>query len=110
MKRAIALAALLVTALVLAAGVQAENGAQTQHATLPSSWNGVPMTCEETQVINGNQRKETFHCVFPGELPTSAHSCDESSCFWFSDFDGAEAITLHIVLTPSGQFEGWATY
>ena len=110
MYRSFWLLAAVVAALVLAGGVLAGNGAQTQHATLASSWDGFAMTCEETQVINKNQRKETFHCEFTEPVPFPAFSCDESNCLWFSDFDGAEAVALHVVFTPSGEFNGWATY
>ena len=95
---------------MLVGGVQAGNGAQTTHATLPSFWDIYPMTCDETQVINKTGRKETFHCAYPGPPPAQAEEADETNAFWFSDFDGAPAVTFHIVITPSGTFEGWAIY
>jgi hypothetical protein len=97
-------------ALVLTGGIQAGNGATTQHAALPSSWNGFPMTCDETQVINKNQRKETFRCDFTGPAPTQAVHADETNSVWFSDFDGAPATAFSIVITPSGNLNGTATY
>ena len=111
MKRLIAVAATVVGAtLVLVGGVQAGNGAQTTRATLPSGWDIYPMTCNETQVITKNQRKETFHCAYTGPPPAHTEQADETNAFWFSDFDGAPAVKFHIVITPSGSFDGWAIY
>ena len=111
MKRLIAVAATVVGAtLVLVGGVQAGNGAQTTRATLPSGWDIYPMTCDETQVINTKQRKETFHCAYTGPPPAHTEQADETNAFWFSDFDGAPAVKFHIVITPSGSFDGWAIY
>jgi hypothetical protein len=110
LKKLAAVAALAGAALVLTAGVQAGNGAQTTHATLPSGWDIYPMTCDETQVVNGNQRKETFHCAYTGPPPSRAEEADQTNAFWFSDFDGAPTKTFHIMITPSGSFEGWAIY
>ncbi len=111
----IVLAAVTV-ALALAASVGAgNNGATVTRATLASGVVDVnnvfyPATCDETQVINGNQRKETFQCTFDAAVPAPA-VCDTSfGCFWFSDFDGALAISTHFVVTPSGTMNGWATY
>jgi hypothetical protein len=116
----IALVAAMTLALVLSAGVQAANGPTPGHsaavtrATLESFFfDGTtlyPATCNETQVINGNQRKETFQCTFTGAAP-APFVCDTSNgCLWFSDFDGAEASSTHFVITPSGLMVGWATY
>ncbi|HEX7311362.1 MAG TPA: hypothetical protein VF232_09295 [Gaiellaceae bacterium] len=110
----VVIAAAITVALALATGVRADNGATVTHATLASSiFDGTtlyPMTCEETQVINGNQRKETFQCTFDAAAPTP-FVCDTSNgCFWFSDFDGAEATSTHFVITPSGRVLGWAVY
>ena len=110
MKTLATLAALAGAALVLVGGVQAGNGAQTTRATLPSGWDIYPMTCDETQVITTNQRKETLHCAYTGPPPAQAEEADETNAFWFSDFDGAPAVKFHIVITPSGGFEGWAIY
>jgi hypothetical protein len=107
---------LLVTmcALALSAGVQTANGATVTRATLASFWvDGdvfYPATCDETQVINGNQRKETFQCTFDDEVPPQ-FVCDTAiGCVWFSDFDGAEATQMHVVITPSGLMVGWALF
>lgn len=120
-KSVIVLAAVTIWALALSAGVQAANqpsagtGATVTQVTLPSFFvdeNNVlyPATCSVTQVINGNQRKETFQCTFDAAVPAPV-VCDTSSgCLWFSDFDGAEAISTHFVITPSGRMVGWATY
>jgi hypothetical protein len=117
-KTLIVLAAVTTMALALSVAAQAKTageGATVTKATLPSSFvdeNNVfyPATCEVTQVINENQRKETFNCTFDAAVPAPA-VCDTSiGCLWFSDFDGAEATTTHFVITPSGRMVGWATY
>ena len=78
---------------------------------MPSSWFGFPMTCNETQVINGSMRKETFHCGFPFPAPATALVLTpDSGAMWFSDYDGAFAVDLHIVISPGGNLDGWATY
>jgi hypothetical protein len=110
---------LLVTmcALASSAGVQTANGddgATVTRATLASGWfEGdvlYPATCDETQVINRNQRKETFQCTFDDAVPTPI-VCDTTiGCLWFSDFDGAEATQMHVVITRSGLMVGWALY
>ena len=106
--------AVITVALALPAAVGAEDGATVTRATLPSSiFDGTtlfPMTCDETQVITANQRKETFQCTFDEAAP-APFVCDTSNgCLWFSDFDGAEATSTHFVITPSGRVEGWAIY
>ena len=112
------LTAVAATALGLSVVAQAKNaanGATVTRATLASGYvdqNNVfyPATCDETQVVNNNQRKETFHCTFDAAAPAPV-VCDTSSgCVWFSDFDGAEAINTHFVISPSGRMIGWATY
>lgn len=119
-KSMIFVAAAMTAALSLSAGVHAANtptagnGATVTKATLPSGYfDGTtfyPATCKETQVINKNQRKETFQCTFDGAVPAPV-VCDTSiGCVWFSDFDGAEATSTHFVITPSGRMVGWATY
>ena len=113
-KSLIFLAVLMTLAFVLAPGVQAADGATVTRATLPSSFfDGTtlfPATCDETQVVNGNQRKETFHCTFDAAVP-APFVCDTSiGCLWFSDFDGAEAVSTHFVITHSGLMVGWAKY
>lgn len=98
-------------ALGLAAGVRAD-GATVTRATLPSFWSSevFAATCDEIQVINNNHRKETFHCTFDAAVPPPV-VCDSSvGCFWFSDFDGAAATSMHAVVTPSGLLVGWAEY
>jgi hypothetical protein len=106
--------------LGLSAAVQAANqptsgnAATVTKATLPSSiFDGTtlfPATCDETQVIDNNQRKETFECTFDAGAP-EMFVCDSSfGCLWFSDFDGAEATSTHFVITASGRLVGWATY
>jgi hypothetical protein len=116
------LAAAMTAALALSVstGAQAANtptagsGATVTKATLPSSYfDGTtlyPATCQETQIINNNQRKETFQCTFDVAVP-APFVCDASiGCFWFSDFDGADATDTHFVITRSGRMVGWATY
>lgn len=113
-KTLIFLAALTTLTLVWASGVQAADGATVTKATLASSFfDGTtlfPATCDVTQVINGNQRKETFQCTFDAGVP-APFVCDTSNgCLWFSDFDGEEAVSTHFVITHSGLMVGWATY
>ncbi len=72
-----------------------------------------PMTCDETQVINKNQRKETFHCTYPFPAPDKAlkyETGDGFGMFWASDFDGKVATSFRLVITPSGNLEGSASY
>jgi hypothetical protein len=119
MKKSLLVLVIVTTcALGLSAGVQTasgDNGATVTRATVQSFFvdeNGIfyPATCDETQVINGNQRKETFHCTFDAAAP-APFVCDTSiGCVWFSDFDGAEATSTHFVITRSGLMVGWALY
>jgi hypothetical protein len=117
MKTSIILIAVATLLLGLSAGVQAAaaDPATVTKAALPSSISdGVtvyPVTCDETQVTNGNQRKETFECTFDAGAPPGTIVCDTSfGCLWFSDFDGALATSTHFVITASGRLEGWALY
>jgi hypothetical protein len=68
------------------------------------------MTCNETQVINGNHRRETFACTFDGAAPPYHLIVTPKTGFWFSDFDGAEATDFQFVITRSGHLNGWAEY
>jgi hypothetical protein len=95
-----------VAGLVVVAAVQA---ATVTRATLPSSWDGYPMTCNETQLISGGKRTETFTCQYPGPVSFPARA-DETNATWFSDFDGAPAKKFNIVILQSGLFTGSATY
>ena len=92
----------------------AGDGAQVTKATLASSWNDVPMTCDEQQVINANGRKETFHCKLlpPPGGKALALDCEADGVIWFSDFPGpfTQAVACHITIAPNGNFEGWARY
>ncbi len=69
-----------------------------------------PMICDETQVINKNHRKETFHCTFTGAAPAPGVVDTSNGGVWFSDFDGAEAISTHWAITPAGTLQGWALF
>lgn len=95
---------------VLAGNAGSGQEAQVTRATLESSWNRQPMTCDEIQIINGNMRKEIFRCNYPLDPPDSTIIRDESNGRWFSDFDGTRAVTVQIEITPSGILQGWATY
>jgi hypothetical protein len=109
------LVAALTLSLALSGVVQGSNGATVTKATLASFFvdlegNFFPATCRETQVINGNHRKETFRCSFDGDAPAPV-VCDTAiGCGWASDFDGAESVSTHFVITPSGRMRGWASY
>ena len=118
--RTMIVAAVVTLALGLSAAVQAANiptngnAATVTKATLPSGYSDstgfYPATCDETQVVNDNQRKETFNCTFDAAAPAPMVCDTSANCFWFSDFDGAEATSTHFVLTPSGRMVGWALY
>jgi len=106
--------AVVTMALGLSAIVQAANEATVTKATLASGFCDTTgcyaATCNKTQVVNENQRKETFDCTFDAARP-APFVCDTSvGCGWFSDFDGAEASNTHFVITPFGPMVGWATY
>jgi hypothetical protein len=106
--------ALVVTAvLMLTATAQAR--ATVPRATLPSFFvdeegTFYPMTCRETQVINKQRRKETFHCTFDGPTPAPGVHSTATGASWASDFDGAEATRTHWTITPTGRVNGWAVY
>jgi hypothetical protein len=111
----VVLAAVLTLSLALSGVAQAANGATVTKATLPSFFideggNFFPATCHVTQVINGNHRKESFQCSFDGDAPAPLVCDTDIGCGWFSDFDGAEAVSTHFVITPSGRMRGWASY
>lgn len=114
-KLLVVLAVSMTLALCLSTTVQAGSRATVTRATLASffvdeSGAFFPATCDEHQVINGNQRKETFRCAFDGDAP-APFVCDTAvGCGWSSDFDGAESISTHFVITPSGIMRGWARY
>ena len=115
-KPLIVLAAVMVCALSLSAVQTAKaDRATVTRATLASGFvdeNNVfyPATCDETQVIDAQGRRESFTCTFDAAAP-APFVCDTSvGCFWFSDFDGAEATNTHYVLTPSGLMVGWAEF
>jgi len=107
MRRLIVLPLIVVLLLSVAGTVQASST-----KGMASSWNGLPMTCDETQVTNGNMRKETFHCDYPFPAPVRALviTPDAPGATWFSDYDGVFASNFHIVISPGGNLEGWATY
>ena len=117
MRKSLMVLVVTMCALALSAGVQTangDNGATVTRATLASFWFEddvfYPATCDETQVINGNHRRETFHCTFDDAVPAPI-VCDTSiGCVWFSDFDGAEAMQMHVVITRSGLMVGWAQF
>ena len=109
----------LVAGLVLVTAVAtagAANAATVTHATLPSgifdeaTETFYPMTCDEIQIINGNHRKETFHCTFDEAAPEHFAGNSSDDLVWFSDFDGAEAISTHWAITAAGTLQGWALY
>ena len=108
----------LTLAVVAGAGlivptVAAASSATVTRATLPSFFVDragtiFPATCDITQVVNDNQRIETFRCTFDDAV-TSTYRCDDS-CTWSSDFDGAPAVKTYFHITPSGLMLGWAVY
>ena len=114
MRRLIGIPVLL--ALMLTAVGSASAASQKDMASFwwdPATNTVRPMTCDENQVINKNTRKETFHCAYPFPAPDRAveiTSGDGSGIYWYSDFDGTVAKTFRLVITPSGNVEGSATY
>jgi hypothetical protein len=114
MRRVIGIPVMLVLMLAAVGSAQA---ASTKD--MPSGWwdpatnTFLPMTCDETQVINKNVRKETFHCAYPFPAPDRAIEVatdNPSGIMWASDFDGQLATSFRIRITPSGNVEGSATY
>lgn len=114
-KWSMVLGAALSLSLALSGIAQAADGATVTKVTLPSFFfdeagDFFPATCDVTQVINQNHRKESFQCSFEGDAPAPL-VCDTAlGCNWFSDFDGAKAVSTHFVITPSGRMRGWASY
>ena len=111
----IILVAALTLSLALSGVAQGSNAATVTKATLASFFvdqegTFFPATCHETQVINGNHRKETFRCSFDGDAPAPVVCDTRIGCGWGSDFDGAQSISTHFVITPSGHMRGWASY
>ena len=105
--------AVLATAALIVPTVAAASSATVTRATLPSFFvdregTFFPATCDITQVINDNQRIETFRCTFDDAVP-AAIRCDVG-CTWSSDFDGAPAVKTYFHITPSGLMLGWAMY
>ena len=108
----VALGVLTIGALIAPTGASASSATVTR-ATLPSFFLDAegtffPATCDVTQVINDNQRIETFQCTFDDAVP-APYRCD-TTCTWSSDFDGAPAVKTNFVITPSGLMRGWAIY
>jgi hypothetical protein len=104
-----------VALLLVAVGVAtAGDGATVTKATLASFWEVSPMTCDEVQVINASGRRESFHCkLLPapgGKAQVIDCGTTEGTAEWFSDFDGAQAVSCHLTIAPNGNFEGWAQF
>jgi hypothetical protein len=104
--------AIALSAILTGPALAAASPATVTRATLASSFvdlegNFFPATCDETQVIRGDLRREMFHCTFDDAVP-APYVCDET-CSWSSDFDGAPATGTHFVVTASGM-RGWAVY
>jgi hypothetical protein len=109
------LTAALTLLFVLSGVVQGATGAIVTRVTVPSFFIDLegqffPATCQVTQVINANHRKETFRCSFDDAVPARVLCDTATGCTWFSDIDGAPAISTHFLVTPSGHMRGWATY
>ena len=110
--RSILALAVVASAALIVPTVAAASSATVTRATLPSFFVDLegtffPATCDITQVVNDNQRIETFRCTFDDAVP-AAYRCD--GCTWSSDFDGAPAMKTYFHITPSGLMVGWAVY
>src|SRR4051794_20367814 len=66
------------------------------------------ITCNETQVINGNNRTESFDCTPDGAKPP-AGTYNSPSAFWNSDFDGSSARKVHVTIDNNGRLQGQAS-
>jgi hypothetical protein len=103
----------MMTAAMIAPAVASASPATVTQATLPSFFVDLegtffPATCDVTQVVNDQQRIETFRCTFDDTVP-APYVCHKT-CTWASDFDGAPAQKTHFLITPSGEMHGWAIY
>ena len=114
MKRSVLSGAALVgTAVALTVSAPAALATASDHsraAVLPSTWNGYPMTCNETQVTGPNSRTEAFSCQYPGPTGSTSMFFNQTNAVWNSDFDGVRAVKFQIVIQPGGRFNGTASY
>ena len=98
----------------ISAPARADSGTTVTHAVLQSGivddqGNFFPATCREVQIVTSAQRRETFHCQLTAGVPARTGPSGPGDV-WFSDFDGTPATSAHLVVTPSGDMEGWAVY
>ena len=74
----------------------------------------VHFSCDEQRVEQGGSARETIHCRTTDTSHKSAVIFDPAHDFggfpWFSDFVGEPASDFHLVGTPTGSLDGWATY
>jgi hypothetical protein len=74
----------------------------------------VHFVCDEVRAEGSSGARETIHCVTTDTSLKSAFVFDHAHDFggypWFSDFTGQESTDFHLVGTPTGRLDGWATY
>src|SRR3954454_11505828 len=67
-----------------------------------------PITCNETQTINGNNRTETFTCT-SDSAKAPAGTYDSPPALWNSGFEGASAQKVHVTIDNNGNLQGTAS-
>ena len=108
--------------LVSAAGASVNKSPVKEHFEydLVDDSSGTAVTyhfsCDETHAVaSDGSASELIHCKTNDTSHKSAVVFTPQNLFgglypWFSDFTGEPATDFHIVGTPSGNLEGWATY
>jgi hypothetical protein len=106
---ALAIAALVISAVLLGVTVNAHSSRVT-FADLPSYWGSVEMTCATWRIEAGDGTLEVFRCRprGSGELPPGTYRPPETN--WNSDFDRRPAADHAIRISASGEVVGWAHY
>jgi hypothetical protein len=74
----------------------------------------VQFVCDETRIQFTDGARESIHCKTDDRSNRSAVIFSPQHLFggfpWFSDFTGEQSKDFHLVGTPSGNLDGWATY
>jgi hypothetical protein len=75
----------------------------------------VHFSCDEVRLLKSEGARESIHCATTDSTHASAIIfTPDGNLFggfpWFSDFTGEPAADFHLVGTPSGRLDGWATY
>jgi hypothetical protein len=108
-RRALAIAALVVSAVLLGA-IVSDDSSRVTFAHLPSYWESVEMTCATLRIEEDDRTIEMFRCKAQGagQLPPGAYRPPETN--WNSDFDRRPATDHEIRISPNGVVVGWALY